>query len=156
DMVANRVIERMRELDPNARLYFFLLKWKTDRSLLKRGVMTYFYNSEPYGMTDQLAKELDDQGYKHGRDYEIKALIYLVGHLRDAIGEILTRPQKVMEFLGELADKMADRNMPLSWTSPSGMPVANRYHDSATQQIEIRLDGKRIQHTLATGYKKEI
>src|SRR5262249_23712958 len=95
DMVPNWVIERMRELDPNARLYFFLLKWKTDRSLLKRGVMTYFYNSEPYGMTDQLAKELDDQGYKHGRDYEIKALIYLVGHLRDAIGEILTRPQKV-------------------------------------------------------------
>jgi DNA-directed RNA polymerase len=149
-LVADRVNERLWDQHLAAVAYVALNRLSIDRALVKKCVMTYFYNSGPITMAREIRKSL--RGTKDEKvDYRF--VWFLVNHIRAAIEDVLPGIIKVMEFIGKTTKALAVKNKSLSWVSPSGMPVCSRYHVKTTKPVEVWLSGKRHQYTIAIGDK---
>ena len=90
------------------------------------------------------------EGKRHG-------CYYLAGKIIEACRELLKEPTKVMEYIQHLARQRADRGLFLEWTTPSGFPVLNRYHEpKEPETINLKTYGVRVRHDIVTGFKDEI
>ncbi len=143
------------------------LAYGITRSVVKRNVMTYSYSSKKFGMgrqqvedlmrplsIDVLAGALDEHPF--GDDDGLAASKYLAAHVYDAIEQVVHRPAQAMTFLQKLARVLAHEGKPLSWTTPTGLPWINRYHESNVKRVELWLQDARVTVTTADGHKKEI
>jgi DNA-directed RNA polymerase, mitochondrial len=146
ELVAARVKERLWDQHLAAVAYVTLNRLSIDRALVKKCVMTYFYNSGPITMAQEIRKTL--RGTKD-EQIDYRFVWFLVKHIRAAIEDVLPGIIKVMKFFAGTTEALAAKNKSLSWVSPSGMPVCNRYHIKATKVVEIWLSGKRHQYTIA-------
>jgi DNA-directed RNA polymerase len=59
---------------------------------------------------------------------------------------------ETMDFLQELAERLARCGLVLQWTSPTGLPWANRYQKSKTKRVRSLLSGVCVRQTIADGY----
>ena len=130
-----------------------------DRKQTKRPAMTYFYGSVPggfaktksgkwvaYGMTKQVIEE--EVPGKHAKE--------LAHTLHKTIEDMVPSAKAVRDLLEALAELCAEKNIPLRWTSPLGLPVINRYHAPKTKDISVSLNGRRRRVKLAIGDKPGI
>jgi DNA-directed RNA polymerase len=172
-VIADAVAERIRSQNLYAAGELLILGLEITRSLVKNTIMTYFYNSGEWNQTEQLTKSLTKMGFhKYAErsksltalgfhEAASKALSYrfkrrLITLIRHNIEQKLPKPKEVMEFVGNLALVLAAANKPLSWISPCGMPISNRYKVPETRRVEFRVSGKKHQYTIATGFKSEL
>lgn len=159
------------------------LEFKGDRrKMAKRNVMTFAYSSKTFGMSAQQQTDLMEvlatevlegileehpfEGYqhgpfdKHGNQQPSKAARYFAGHVYKAIVERIKAPAAAMEFLQKIAKALAHEGKPVNWTTPTGVPWINRYHEPTVERLSIFLnDGGvkvRAQISVATGDHKEI
>jgi DNA-directed RNA polymerase len=123
-----------------------------DRALLKSCIMTRFYNAQQWGMVDQMAAWMKE----HERPYTLSELRNLAEMTISSIDETLPKPAEVMTFLGECAEKLAEKNKPLSWTSLSGMPVSVRAYIPSIKTVQYKASGKLRQHKIARGREAKI
>jgi DNA-directed RNA polymerase len=147
---------------------------KIDRGLIKTPTMSYVYSARPYGMGEQLDEEFEDRDYPGHRkrsnrwrfDVPSKRALLLAKLIEDAIGELFPRSVEVMEFLRECnrnvtktvkkGDKVTKPGKILSWRSPTGFPVSNRYYESKTTRVGVTLPGISTKMTIAYGYEPNI
>jgi len=144
------------------------------RKVAKRNTMTFSYGSKKFGMakqqeTDLIAKldfdvlsgKLDKHPFgefakkKHKKSTS-PAAKYLGGKVYDAIKATVDLPQQAMVFLQQCARVLAHEGKPLRWTTPTGLPWINRYHEPNVKRVELWLHDTRVQVTLADGTQKEI
>jgi DNA-directed RNA polymerase, mitochondrial len=159
--VADRVRERiegdLQKGDERKRHWAKLyLDWIWDikhpsrpRRIVKTNVMTFFYGSDIPGMTNQqedgdLAELIEPLAESR------KIAKYVAQHVKEAIKEVITQPAEVMGFLRKLVGVRVRENLPLQWTTPSGFPWSNRYHEQKTKQVSLFL------HTLAASFRIKI
>ena len=104
-----------------------------------------------------MAAKMKKEGWeKKGWRINFKELWNFVGLARAAIEENLEKPVEIKTFFEDVAKTLADKNKPLSWTSPSGMPVSIRCFPWLTTTIQFHIGGKLRQHRLATVQGAEI
>jgi DNA-directed RNA polymerase len=121
--------------------------------------MTYFYGSvpggfaktkrgrwTPYGMTKQVIEE--GVSREHAKEFAHTICRTIEG--------MVPRAKEVRGFLESLAELCAEKNIPVRWESPLGLPVINRYHAPETKDISVSLRGKRRRVRLAIGDKPGI
>ena len=130
--------------------FFYLVLF--DRKLLKQPIMTRFYNSPLGGTTNQIMEKREQDDSPIDRE----AASNLARRIRSVTDQLLPKSLEVTKFLGQCAKKLAEKNKPLSWTSPSGLPVSVRCYPSSTDTIEIRTSGKPHWHNIATGHEPVI
>ncbi len=144
--------------------------------------MTYSYSSKKFGMGQQQVEDLmkplglsilegkiPSHPFAHPDDTVINkegkprhmgdgyaAAKYLAGHIYNAIEEIVTKPAEAMAFLQKIARALAHEGKPLSWTTPTGLPWINRYHEHHVKHVELWMQDKRMHVTVADGYENEI
>ena len=117
----------------------------------------YFYSASHRGMVKEMAAKMKKEGWeKKGWRINFKELWNFVGLARAAIEENLEKPVEIKTFFEDVAKTLADKNKPLSWTSPSGMPVSIRCFPWLTTTIQFHIGGKLRQHRLATVQGAEI
>jgi DNA-directed RNA polymerase, mitochondrial len=135
-----------------------------DRAIVKQPAMTYFYGSRPggftknkagrfrpYGMTQQVADVLDERGIKNPRAAK------LIAHeINSSIEGMVPKAKEVRCFLEGITGMCAEKELPLRWTTPLGLPVINRYHQPRTIIISVPLNGRRRRVKLAVGDKPGI
>ena len=174
-LIAHAVAERVRRKNLYAAAELLIIGLEITRALIKSCVMTYFYNSGEWNQTRSLTKFLREKGFHQAADNELtkllreadldgpagKELSYdfrrgLIRITRAIIENKLRKPKEVMELIGNLALILAATNKPLSWISPSGMPICNRYQVPNTRRVEFRLNRKKHQYTIANGFKPEL
>jgi Autographiviridae RNA polymerase len=131
----------------------FELPMKVDRALLKVIIVAYFYGSSRPGMQGALTKHIRKETHRRP---DKDAMHYLVGLVWDTIEKLLKSPRQVMTFLEGCAEALACQNRALSWTSPSGWPLQNRYHPPDADPVQFHVAGKRTVRVLADGFKPEI
>jgi DNA-directed RNA polymerase len=124
------------------------------RDLAKRGTMTFFYGSEAYGMTDQLAEDHEELAERFwARSYAAKKLYA-------AVKELLPRPGAARDFLQGLAGVAASKNKSLQWATPDGLPVFNHYPQEMTKIVNSFMHERgvlvRVQTKVAVGYKDKV
>jgi DNA-directed RNA polymerase, mitochondrial len=125
---------------------------KIDRKLVKQPVMTFCYGVTRAGVKDQIKEELAERGQR----LEWEPLLRLCNHVWDALTGTVPRAEKARGFLCALAEVLAEKNETLQWTTPTGLPWANRYHKSKTQVLSLTLLGARVQWTVADGHERKV
>lgn len=175
DAGAIHVMEDAANGDELAKLW---LAQGITRSLVKRNVMTYSYSSKEYGMGQQqeedfmepmrlkvLAEELPANPFGEHADKAHAAAVspaakYIARQVYGSIEEIVEKPALAMAFLQKLARALAHEGKPLRWTTPTGLPWSNRYHEHDTKRVKLWLhdNGVKVQFktTVAVGHQKEI
>lgn len=129
DVVAKK-LQAMPE-DPMARAW---LAFGIDRELVKRPVMTVPYNSTRASCTKYLADEIiarDRQAF----DRLFLAARWLTDPVWDSIGEVVVAARRAMGWITKCTRALAKENIPLRWTSPSGLVV---------RQADFKVESKVI------------
>ena len=141
------------------------------RSEVKRNVMTYSYGSTIDGMTDQLREDLMEkyqrqirQGkrdvHPFGADEGFRASWYLANHVFHTVEDVMPSAAVAMRFIRKLTSVVTSENKPLRWTTPTGLPWVNRYHEPKRRTVRLRLHTvgvslpKTVEHT--DGYETKI
>jgi hypothetical protein len=125
------------------------------RKLAKPPVMTFSYNVTDGKMRLQIFSEWDDQ---IGGGYPKGAMNYLMGKFRASCKELLRGPADAMDYITALAQRQKDKNKGefLEWTSPTGLPISNRYYVSNVETIYLFADGHDVKRRVADGETQEI
>jgi DNA-dependent RNA polymerase len=108
--------------------------------------MTYFYGSEPGGLTKTkggkrvaygMTRQVIEAGVPPNHAQEFARAVH------KAIEGMVPSAKEVRDFLQELAALCAEKNIPVRWTTPLGLPVINRYHAPKIKNISVSLGDKR-------------
>lgn len=129
----------------------FLLGLGIDRKTTKRQVMVL-----PYGGTNESCREytkewltgkLDGRALPDGLSLH-RLNLYLSGLIWEAIGATVIKAREAMSFLQDTALILAKLKHPLRWTSPTGLPVLQRYMDMEKRRVKTQLGDNLIYLTL--------
>jgi DNA-directed RNA polymerase len=124
---------------------------KVTRQLTKRNTMTTPYGVSQYGMKDQLIQEFQKMR-EDGTDMDLKDDFtdaqYLASVNYAAIGDTVVAARVAMDWLQEVAKVVASNELPVSWTTPSGLPVLQSYREVLGKRYDFQVEGKRYQMTL--------
>ena len=144
-----RIVEGDVDCYDDMHLAHMWLKHGIDRKTVKRNVMTYFFGSNERGMAGQqredLMRPLADEVKSGKRDVHPfgedgnAAAEYLAKYVYWTIKKGIKRPAAAMEFLQNLSDAMADENLCLRWTTPTGFPWSNSYYKQKDKQVRLFL-----------------
>src|SRR5262249_8532370 len=127
---------------------------RLNRALTNQPVMTFSYGVTESGAKDQIKDEYKRlHGWEDGLDKKSRYLARLI--LRVAREE-LPRPAEAMKYIRRLADHCTRRGEPLRWTSPTGLPIGNRYYKSRTKTVEMKIRGVRVEYRVADGWSSDI
>jgi len=163
------VAERVAERAPAAKCLGL------DRKLMKLPTSTFAYNVADFGVNEQLREEIEE---RHDIDltppvaadllcFPGRVLLALeltvIGparkHLwgfaskivRRAIADTVKLPAQAMEWLREHC-----ANRATEWTTPSGLPWANRYLKSNELRVPMHIQGRIWKPVIAEGYTTKV
>jgi DNA-directed RNA polymerase len=173
ETVAQRVRTRVSsDAEEGNELAALILTHGITRKLVKRNVMTYSYSSKKYGMSQQHMEDTmrplkmqvlegaldahpfasDEDGHSEGSG----AAKYLAEQVYTAIEEVVHKPALAMAFLQKIAQALAHEGKPVEWTTPTGLPWSNRYHDTTTTRVKLFLHDAAVFVNLITDDKRAI
>lgn len=125
-----------------------------DRKLCKRPVMTTPYGSTIFGIRQQIYEELKKRADKYDTDRDEwdnwDVIIKVSEVIYEAIGKIIVKSRKIMDWLQEIAGVVSSRNWPIEWLSPFGFYVLQTYYKSQQKRISTQL------HGVLKGYKPSL
>jgi DNA-directed RNA polymerase len=116
---------------------------KRSTMCLPYGVSKRSSNAYVYETVDEVLKESSITAK------EAKSVRTRIGSLIwDAIGEVVGAPVVGKEYLQNIAAELAEENLPVYWTTPTGFPVKQEIKKSVPKMIEVKIDGVRVQRTV--------
>lgn len=95
------------------------------RPVVKQPTMTKLYNVTPTGARKQIRGVLVDRGVKEDDRYPISK--YLAGVVLDTVKELCPAADHAMDWIKTCARMICERNRPVTWTTPIGLPVVQPY-----------------------------
>ena len=134
--------------------------WRGDRvtrAIAKRPCMTYAYSVTRLGMASQIEEALEEldasaraQGrLPHLRGHDNRAAAFWMSRiLFDVIGETVPAAKRGMEWLQTAARVFNKADLPIWWSSPTGLPVMQRYARSVGERVIVTFRGQKLQLTL--------
>ena len=134
-------------------------KWhgKLTRKLTKRNTMTVPYSVTEYGMRDQLVQEFAKLSKEGGEEFKGAGMadaLYLAKVNYQAIGRVVVAARAAMGWLKEVASLVTATGVPVSWRSPSGFVVSQRYTEMMAKGYDFDVAGRRFRMTLSFPGKK--
>jgi DNA-directed RNA polymerase, mitochondrial len=150
--IANRVKQELqrRQSQGDVKAGWWLQRGIT-RKLIKRPAMTFGYSVTLTGMRRQL-DEIYAQLHRDG----CPDTFYLAQRIMEAAKQVLPGPTRAKKFIRELAKERADNDKVLEWTTPSGFPWANRYHESNIETLHMETRGEYFRCRVGEGYKLDV
>tara|TARA_B110000858_G_scaffold198522_1_gene266167 strand:- start:6209 stop:8446 length:2238 start_codon:yes stop_codon:yes gene_type:complete len=141
-MVTNAVLETLSASDDD-----IAQQWVgsglIDRTLMKRPTMTYGYSSEVPGMSNQIREELDHKAKSVFGGDTHSACLQLA---KVTFAEIEALVVKAAEAKGWLQDSVKSAEGGVSWNTPDGLPVVQKYMAKKQKRLAITVEGKRLQN----------
>src|SRR5262245_942671 len=127
------------------------------RKLCKQPGMTFGYGVTRRGMVRQLAKAYSKLRLRRNSKPPEGAFGYLADQINHvATKELLRGPEKVMQYVKDIADHCTTNGRLMKWASPLGFPCTNRYQKPNIEQITIGSGAVRVRHRVGIGWGKEI
>ena len=144
--VADNVNKTLNE-DKDNPLAKTWLKYGVGRSEVKRNTMTYSYSSKAFGMKNQLVEDLMKplqkdvdrkilKAHPFGDSKEqSQAATYLANINYKVIKDLIKSAEGGMQFFQAIAGILADQGKEISWTTPVGFPVVQKYCQWKSKKI---------------------
>jgi DNA-directed RNA polymerase len=133
------------------------------RSEVKRNVMTYFYGSGKFGMRDQHMEDTmrpaSDQVAlgklaKHPYEFVSEKTGNLDGgfmcaqtmaaHVYQAVVTVAPKADEAASYIQAIAGILAHESLSMIWTTPTGLPVVQRYCEFTSKQINLWLYDRKV------------
>jgi DNA-directed RNA polymerase len=122
------------------------------RKLVKRAVMTRFYGSGRYGITDQLADPKSRKAFGFTFKQARQSAVAIIA----AVDQTLRRPDEAMQFVQHIATLLAKEHKSLSWPTPTGFPWQSRYHRPDIKRLKCSIGGRVVKTKIAVGDLPEV
>lgn len=128
-------------------------KWagKLTRALCKSNTMTMPYGVTPYGMKDQIVEaftKMRDNGHDFGFEPTLDDAAYLATINYVAISNTVVAARAAMDWLKASAIIASGDGLPISWLTPSGLPVLQSYRQVFGKRHDFDVEGRRYQMIL--------
>lgn len=129
------------------------------RKTVKRSVMTFPYSSEQFGFADQLREDLmrpysrmihEGRLTEHpfGEDGGYRASTFLAKYIWIAVNQVVARAGEGMSYLKRISGVLAHEKQPVTWTTPTGLPVLHDYREFEETRVSLNIYDRKI---LTTG-----
>jgi DNA-directed RNA polymerase len=152
--VANDLKRRLEEVSKGssrsrAKVALLWLAYGIDRKLCKEAVLPLPYGITARTIREKLKDHVIDSGRKaHFGDRLNDAVRYLYDFLEDSMDSLIVRPRRVMAWLQQVSRIVGESGHPVTWVTPSGFPVSNRYNSTKGRRVTLRACGKTYSFTL--------
>ena len=117
------------------------------RKLTKRSVMTLPYGSTLFSCKQYVREHVEEMREKDSveipwpYDETQKACNYIGNVIWEAIKETVIAASTAMEWLHKLAKVCTDAGYPLTWTTPTGLPVLQTYVETQARFVNTSISG---------------
>lgn len=129
------------------------LSFGVDRQITKRPVMVL-----PYGGThrscrtyvaDILEEKAKEKPCPWDGDHRWEATVFLSTLVWESIGEVVIGARSAMGWLRKLAAMSTKAGLPITWTTPDGLPVRQSYRETRSRRIETKLGDRVIKPSIS-------
>jgi len=129
------------------------LAYGIDRKICKRPVMTLPYGSTLFSCKQFIMEEVEEREVSKGvvhpfGDKLVEACSFLASIVWESIGEVVVSARQVMGWLQAAAKAATKSGLPVTWVSPSGLPVLQAYQDLKAKRVKLVLEGEITYFTL--------
>lgn len=148
DAVTTRLVSEAKNLGERR---VFASKWlrftggKLPREATKRPVMTLPYGATVYSARKYILEWAQDLHLKQGgnpfKDDFVPATSWLAELVWEAIGQTVGSAKECMSWLQDVARCFNEESLPMAWTSPSGFPVRQVYHNYDVVRVKTSIGG---------------
>jgi DNA-directed RNA polymerase len=97
---------------------------KRRRGIVKRPVLAYPYGVTIRGMHDSLIADGHTDGLQGSQYYNAD---YLANVINESVKETVIQAAILMEYLRDITKTLADNGIAISWTTPFGLPINQKY-----------------------------
>jgi len=155
-LVANKVVMKLRDKDNDLAKKW--LDYGVDRKLCKKPVMCLPYSLTQYScrqyLEDHVVKEYNERNRQHefGEDL-FHATQWLTPIVWEAINEIIKGAKEIMKFLKEVSRLVASENLPVTWTTPLGLPIFMSCYKRESKRVKTQMGDSIIKLSLASDTK---
>lgn len=124
----------------------FQRRWAShgiNRKLVKRSVMTLPYGSTRFSCAEFITQDYMEAGLAPEFEKEERAAAaqWLASHVWEAIGMVVVKAQEAMQWLQKAARKIIKSGKTISWRSPAGLLVVQRYPEREMLRVRSNLTG---------------
>lgn len=119
------------------------------RKLTKRPTMVLPYGGTRNAFANYVKEYVVEEGNPFGRMIG-RHIAYLTNHIVKALDAVVVGPRVAMKWLGEVSAVVAAEGHPISWTTPAGFVVNQRYSDMRSRRVETKVGDKVMKFTLAS------
>ena len=152
-MVADVVTQKVEEDSKTGVPYS--KEWLTfgiDRKITKRPVMVVPYGGTRFSCREYVEDAMNDRiatskANPFG-DNIYEGSLYLSKHVWDAISEVVIKAREGMSWLQDIGRKMASKNLPITWETPSKFVVQQIYSSMKAKRITTHIDNVLIKPTI--------
>lgn len=154
DEIAKNVLANVKK-DWDVTGNYMATKWLSfgiDRKITKRPVMVVPYGGTRYSCREYVEEAIHDKimgGHENPfGDHVYEASLYLSQYVWQAIDEIVVAAREAMAWLQDVGRMMSDKNLPISWHTPSGFVVQQIYQCVKSRRITTHIDNVLIKPTV--------
>jgi DNA-directed RNA polymerase len=137
-----------------------LMKGPFDREIIKPAAVGEFYGSSAGGWKDGqwvgMTRSVVEILISRGKKRLVHAAPKLAAEIYRAIGALAPEARTLRNWLRKIASMCADKNKPLRFTTPLGLPFINAYHEPDLKNISVKLKGRKRSVMFAIGDKPEV
>lgn len=141
-LVAEKVKMKLRDsTDEMAKQW---LDYGVDRKLCKKPVMCLPYSLTMYScrqyLQDHVERELAERNKQHQwNDKLFQATQWLTPVVWESINEIIVGAKEIMGFLKDVSRLVASENLPVTWTTPLGLPVFMSCYKRESKRVKTKM-----------------
>jgi DNA-directed RNA polymerase len=152
-LVAQKLTMKLRDnKDPMAKLW---LDYGIDRKICKKPVMCLPYSLTMFScrryIHDHVEKAFNEKNIQHqfGEDL-FKASNFLTPIMWKCINEIILGAKEIMKFLKDISRLVASENLPVTWTTPLGLPVQMMCYKKESKRVKTKMGDSIIKLSIQT------
>ena len=149
DVVKEKVQEDSRKMLPMSKEW---LSFGIDRKITKRPVMVVPYGGTRYSCREYIEDAMNERILSSKEnpfgDSVYEGSLYLAKHVWDAISEVVVKSREAMSWLQDVGRKMAEKNLPITWETPSKFVVQQIYSSMKSRRITTHIDNVLIKPTI--------
>lgn len=130
---------------PDTEVRLLAQKWMghVERKTVKRAVMTTPYGVTAPGIKDQFIADGFCDHFENGAE-RYRGAEYLKDVVISALDANIGAPRAAMAYFQQVAQFLAEREIPLTWTTPADFTVRQAYRKSDAKRIETLLGTKKV------------
>lgn len=123
-----------------------LLRVGICRKICKRSVMIVPYSGTRHACRSYIQEALAEKcsDFNPFGDSLFQASNYLAGFVWQAIAEVIKSASIVMSYIKSIAQLYVEADIPLQWTTPTGLLIVQNYAEVKSRRIKTHLNGSLL------------